>query len=642
MVSPLLTIRRVVVSGKLSCDLKFEQGLNIIHAVPTNNDPMSTNKVGKTGLIELIQHGLGRRQRSRASFHFAPIDEQIDTLWLEIEANGTILTIERSLRSLLAAVQLREGTYSSQIRNRPAETVSVEELSDYLLSALDVPIVSVKTADGNLTPLSFPLLMRAFVLHQDDGFGEVLERMIPESRRTDVIGFLTGITPVRRFTIDDELAAVQTQTQKREAYYQSVQDFLLENGIPSLIEAASRVSTAEQALEQAQHAQRETQLHIRNQDIGHEGQRTGRLDRLRSRLLQIKDEGAQISRTVFALRQEEERLNEVLSSLIVDRDKSERLQTSSTILSSVEFSVCPRCLLDITNEMRQREQLDRCTLCNRPLRATSDSLPRSLPRLDDINAQIDEAEEIIQDVILERQALETRSTENQVAEQMLSISLDRESAVFVSPVVDQLVDQAHRVAQAEAELARARQLLNQAEALEKIRIELTGFRQRLADLESLSQEVRRPQRSRIAALREIYDQILRDIELPEYRTCSIDNLTLMPMINGNQYKHLGAALKGLAVTSYHLAILELSRREDTFFPRMLVIDSPAVGDLNEESQDKLLQYIYKLQQESEQPVASRESSRTAWQIILTTRRVLPDMEPYITEKLSSPNRMLLR
>ena len=342
MTSPLLIIRRVVVSGNLSCDLQFDRGLNIIHAVPTDNDPTSTNKVGKTGLVELIQHGLGRRQGTRQSFHFAPIDDQIETLWLEIEANGTVLTIERSLTALNANTRVREGAYTPHIQNRPAELVAVDDLSDVLLNALHIPVVSVKTADGNLTPLSFPTLMRAFILHQDYGFGEVLERMLPELRRTDVLGFLTGITPVERYTIDDELADAQTKMQEREAYYNSVQKFLIDDGIPSLLQATTRATTAEETLEQAQSVQRELQLGIRQQGAGEGQGRKGRLDNLRTMLLEVKEEVASASHSLYSIEQEEARVREMLNSLTVDREKNERLHTSSTILSSVEFSVCPR------------------------------------------------------------------------------------------------------------------------------------------------------------------------------------------------------------------------------------------------------------------------------------------------------------
>ena len=44
--------------------------------------------------------------------------------------------------------------------------------------------------------------------------------------------------------------------------------------------------------------------------------------------------------------------------------------------------------------------------------------------------------------------------------------------------------------------------------------------------------------------------------------------------------------------------LELAQREEPFFPQLLVIDSPAVGDLNEESHEKLLKYFAYLASDS--------------------------------------------
>lgn len=72
--------------------------------------------------------------------------------------------------------------------------------------------------------------------------------------------------------------------------------------------------------------------------------------------------------------------------------------------------------------------------------------------------------------------------------------------------------------------------------------------------------------------------------------------------------HLGAALRALATVAYHLALLQLSRADDTYFPRMLIIDSPAAGDLNEESHDKLLRYFARL--------ATESGEEPDWQIIL--------------------------
>lgn len=643
MASPSLFISRVVVEGDLSMDLGFDRGLNILQAVPTGADPKSTHKTGKTALVELIQHGLGRSQESRAKFHFAPIIDEIRTLWLEVEANGETFTIERSLQELGSRVRVREGPYVHGAEAAPAELVHVDEMSDMFLAVLGIPKVSVKTAKGDSVPLTFPTLMRAFVLHQEDSFGAILEKMIPEQRRTDVIGFLSGITPVERFAVEDQLAEVQREAQETESYFRSVQTFLQKNDVPTLIEAAARVKNAEEALRAAVEAQRGIQEEMRRAVTRRSEQQAGRIESLRRQLLALNDEAAQIEHGFIGLEQEERRLSEVLASLGNDRRKAQRLHASSTILSSVEFTICPRCLLDITHEMSQREQHARCTLCNRPLRTTSDTPPRAAPRTEDIDLQIQETETVLKDVQREVEEARRRLQTIRNSQASLSDVLDRESRSYVSPAVDSLLARAHDVAQREADLAKATSLYNQAEALETIREKLNELKGRQAELEDKLRESRKPNRRRLNELRRIYEQILLGIDFPNFRECSIDSQSLMPTINGNLYIHMGAALRGLATVSYHLALLELARRENTFFPKMLVIDSPAVGDLNDESHDKLLRYLAGLQADApRQPDAAAGSEGPDWQIILTTRRMVPELEPYVREKVSGPDRLLLR
>lgn len=641
MVSPLLVIRRIVVAGELSCDLQFDRGLNIVQAVQTDDDPKSTNKVGKTSLVELIQHGLGRRQKSKAKYHFAPIIDRLDTLWLEVNANDEIFTIERSLRQINARARVHEGPYVPGIEDAPAELVDIEEMSSLFLRALAIPEVSAKTAKGDLFPLSFPTLMRAFVLHQEDSFGAILDKMQPEQRRTDVIGFLSHITPVERFTVEDKLSEVQLEIQRLENYFDSVQTFLLENDVPSMIEAQARVRAAEEKLERITAEQRSIQREVREATSTQSPGQSGWTDELRQRLFAVKEEAAHIERNVYSLQQEEKRLNEVLASLKVDRKKAKRVRASSTILNSIEFNICPRCLQEITSEMQRREQYTRCSLCNRPLRITSDAPPRTIPKTQDIDLQIEETETILRDICQEREEVQAKLEELRAQEIEVGQRLDSEAQAYISPVVDRILSRAHELGQIEAELAHAKMLLGQARALDAIRDQLNHLKQEQAVLEDQLREARQPYKARLEALRQIYENILRTVDFPNIQTVSINSQSFMPNINGNLYTHVGTALTGLATVSYHLALLELSQRETTFFPRMLVIDSPAVGDLNEENHDRLLQYLATLQIREKQSNTSQEDA-IDWQIILTTRRLIPELRSYVREEISAPNRMLLR
>lgn len=642
MSTPSLNIRRIRVDGALSCDLSFTSGLNIILATANKADPRSSNKAGKTALVELIRHGFGKEQE-KSKYHFAPIYDEINTLWLEIEADGEVLTIERSLQQLSASVRVREGGIVPNIEKTPAGVIALDQLSEFLLGTLKIPVVSVKTFEGTLTPLSFNLLARCFILHQKYSYGGVLNEVQPETRKADVIGFITGIISLKRFQIELELAKIQSDTNEEEAYYNSVRAFLANHNIPSIIEATGRVQSAEEELRNAKEAQYNLQQRIKEATETEQQDRKGRIAALRAEMLNIEERSARIDRTLFGLQQEETRIREVLSALIQDRQKSERLQVSSTILSSVEFGICPRCLLDITPEMKAREQHARCSLCARPLRTTSDSPPKSVPRTDDINLQIEEAEGVLKGVIKEREELQNRLKQLEQQRNDIGRTLDDESRAYVSPAVDMLLEQANTIALKEAALTQARHLLEQAGALETIRTGLEKLRDKKAKLEDDLREARNAKRARLEALRRIYENILIELEFPGFESCRIDPFSLMPYINGALYIHQGIAYTGLAVIAYHLALLELSLQEKTYFPRLLVIDSPAVGDLNEKSHDKLLAYLSRLALREDELINTGEIDEPRWQIILTERRIIPELLPYRKAVISgAPDEMLLR
>lgn len=633
MASPSLVIRRLKVDGELCCDLRFERGLNVVHAYVSHGDPKSTNTCGKTALVELIQFGLGRRVESKAKFHLAPIAHRLDRLWLEIEANGVVVLIERSLRETHSAVRVRWEEYRSGIEASPADSFAVEEISALLLDVLRIPKVSVKTADGGMQPLTLPLLMRAFVLHQEDSFGAILDKVLPERRRADVIGFLSRITPVEAFDLEPKLAEVQTQAQKLTARVEAVTEFLREHGIVRVVDAESRLKEAEQAVAEAKSLQRVVQDEMRSRAGSTVAKGDGRIDRLRAELLAAKEEAGRVSHSVASLREEARRLDEVRASLRVDGQRVRRLKASSDLLGTIDFRMCPRCMLEITPEMRGREDHSRCSLCNRPIRRVSDAAPRAAPSPDDIEAQIAETEEILEAVRAEQTQAETLLAAASERAARLGAELDDQTAAYVAPAVDRLLMQAQFLSEREADLNRVRALLGQAQALEQMAENLQALLGRQEILESQLRQAKKASQARLELLRQSYQAVLMAVSFPNVRECSIAPDTLMPYINGTLYVHVGTAMKGLATVAYHLALLDLAETADTFLPKFLVIDSPAHGDLNDENHDRLLRYLADKQNEGK--------GEPDWQIILTTRRLITELEPFVMARVSAPDDMLL-
>jgi hypothetical protein len=567
----------------------------------------------------------------------------LDSLWLEADFDGSVLTIERSLRAITARAVLREGPYSPEMKDLPGDSVDIADLSGIFLRRLGIPEVAVKTADGRLDPLTFPSLMRVFILHQNDSFGSILDKVQPERRKTDIIGFITKIIPRAAFDSEERLAEIQTRVQHLHNRFEHVRDWLTSNDVPSTAEAERRLASALGNLAEARGRQQSIQDSIRSHGVAQAAQEiAGQTEQLRREVLDIQARRSQLVRHLMGLRQEAARIQSLIASLNSDAKKATRLQASATVLSSVDFDLCPRCLLDITVDMRRREEYGRCCLCNRPLTTSSDNPPRLAARAEDIDEQLDEARRIYQDI--EREIEDVSLNERQMgdAERRVSEDLDLQVAAYISPSVDALLAQTNEVSQFEVAVGQARALVEQALGLQSIQAQLTELMVAQEEIRQELSEARRRSRARLAVLRSIYQRTLEEVRFPNSERVDIQPRTLMPLINGQLYVHTGTAFRGLATLCYHAALLELSMVEDTFFPQLLVIDSPAVGDLNDENHDRMLEFLAGL--EYTLPFSSiPDEVEEPWQLILTTRRTIPQLARHTVMEISgAPGRMLLR
>ena len=213
--------------------------------------------------------------------------------------------------------------------------------------------------------------------------------------------------------------------------------------------------------------------------------------------------------------------------------------------------------------------------------------------------------------------------------------LNQELSAYVSPTIDQLIVQSNVVSEKQAELLRVQSIQAQMSGLEDKQIELDRMKYSLAGLQDELEENKKASRQRREEFRQLFESTLRGVDYPGLTDVSIDPQSLMPKINGQLYDHQGTAFKALATVCYHLAMLSLARKADTWFPKFLVIDSPNTGDLNEDNHAKLLRYMSGMQN-------IQNEKEINWQIILTTRLLIPELQPYVRQEISNPNLMLLR
>jgi len=632
MSSPTIIIKRLKVEGFLGCDIQFSPGLNVVKAVPKDADPRSSNSCGKSTLVELIRYGLGRRYDSRDEFHeIVQLRGKVRKLWLEAQLSGKNIVTERSLESVTGLMSVRWSTLDNAKNITPLR-MTPPDFSEVALDALSIPSVSVARSDGTSENLSFPALQRAFILHQEDSFFSILDKVQPSSRKTQIIGFLSGITAQEAFALEPLVAQLKQRSLLLETKIANIDSFLSEHGVNTPIEAISRIEAMRIRLAEAQEHRYQIQYQMKNASEK-SSESDGKIRKLREKYLQDQEAQQKIEQDIEQINAQVEQLYALKGSLLSEQKKWRRERVSSELFSSVKFEKCPRCLQQITSEMRKREETSRCCLCSRPVSLTSDSIPQHTPTQNELEDQIGEIGNIVQSIEEKRNSLVTQNKEYHTSLKITTNELDIETRAFVAPLVDKLAAQTDTIVSLSNELAILEQLGKQVESLESLRSEFSTVSLELKRALLKLEELRTASSKILEELRLEFQRVLKSVKWPAFNYCDIDSETLFPLINGVSYQTEGTGMKALAIVCYHLALFQLSRRRSTYFPSLLVIDSPAIGDLNELNHDALLEYL-----------ATRSSNvdeSTSWQIILTTRRMVPSLEPYVKVTVRTPDMMLL-
>jgi hypothetical protein len=139
---------------------------------------------------------------------------------------------------------------------------------------------------------------------------------------------------------------------------------------------------------------------------------------------------------------------------------------------------------------------------------------------------------------------------------------------------------------------------------------------------------------KINRLSDYYDSYLRQVGYPNLNIARIDPETLMPFVNGNYYtEDTGSGMLSIKVIGYHYSLLMFSLNNPAYYPRFLMLDSPRVFDLNDQTYNNMLLQFKRIQDDYD---------KQQFQIILTTREIPDEMEDLVIERINSINRMLLR
>ena len=192
--SPLLKIKRVVVSGNLGCDISLDSGINIVKGEGIADDPTASNECGKSTFTDLIKYGLGDRDR----FSSGSIAQEINLLFLEVEINGQIFTIRRDLNKPSARVAIFSGNYEPGLGFQEPEmlVIPTTPFSDHLLELLGIPNLRIPLSNkpgSQPQPITLQTFMRLLYMDQENSFQRIMNKVQPEWLKGKAVEILLGM-----------------------------------------------------------------------------------------------------------------------------------------------------------------------------------------------------------------------------------------------------------------------------------------------------------------------------------------------------------------------------------------------------------------------------------------------------------------
>lgn len=624
--SPFLKIKRVIVTGELGCDVKLHSGLNVIKGEAFKGDISASNNCGKTLFAELIKYGLGDRDK----FTSGDISQKIQTLILEIELNNKAFTIVRDLNSYSARLSIYDAEYTENIElKQPSyQTDPKTNYSDFLLEELGIPNIKVPLSNkpgAQIKPITFQDYLRAFYMDQKNSFQEVLNKVSPPWLKTKILQILLGMAKEGEETLRLKIQELINKIASKENEIKNISDFLKRTG------AKNRIDIIEQRKDIY------NKINALNLDISSLKQKMrgghGITDELREQVDQISKliASTQESRNKTAAKTED--FLTLRNSLYNDREKLNRTRDANFVLSSIDFGKCPRCLQDITTEMRDREGKSNCMLCGRSL-IIKESDVRILDKKNLIEEEIKETEVLLNKYKKDIETLDKDLTKYAQEKNTLQIKLDDQSRSYVSPFVDELERLLHESSNANAQIELLEQQLKSWQSLEEVEVELSEFKNEQKKLQVALAELDTKDDEKIRKLSEYYEKFLIDSRFPKLASARVSANDLMPIVNGHSYtEDTGIGFVAVKVVGLHFSLLRFSLDNPCYFPRFLMIDSPKQFDLNNDTYKNMLLQLKKLE---------KISSKTDYQVILTTRDLPEELEPFVIERLNSKNRMLLR
>lgn len=558
--SPKLIINKLVLVGRLKTyTVNFNVGINIIHG---------DSDTGKSSILNLIDYLLG----SKKIYMYDEIEQHGKYAMLEVLLNDKVYTIKRNIFEPKDNIEV----YSSSIENMnnvfPLEYSPNYDnegpagyFSDFLLSSLNIPIITVKQAPSKdnspMVRLSFRDIFKYCYFDQDDvGNREILDRKNPTLvvKNKETFKFIHNVLDTQITELQNMIGEKNRDKKELNNKYNVISSFLLETKLSTEESLRGRKSDIEEKVHYLENERKyitET-MQADNQEM----------EELRNLVLDLEKE-----------------INIILSSKL---HKETQLEQNFRLKKEYQSDITKlQTALKVKNSLSmQHLGIVECPLCNSTMETVDlkkhfvehneDVLKKEINSIRNKVKEISSLNDNLRDELFLK---ENRLLEEKERLFKVKTTLDLSAKEYVSPYIAQrdiIV----------SELSTVKEQLDKIEYFLKIRMQLKEIKEKEEVLKKQIEELKIKLNSLKEQSPSIEDtlfelgtyirEFLEFIPIKNAYGISLSQKTFLPIVRERDYTDLtSGGLRTLVSLSYIISLLKNSMNKETNYPSLIMIDT---------------------------------------------------------------------
>ena len=306
---------------------------------------------------------------------------------------------------------------------------------------------------------------------------------------------LTGATTPEIAEAENRLRELENKKGHLEQTIKGIRTFLASLEVPTLEEIIKLWREKETRLEELQAEEDELRQEVRSASSGRfptDGE--SMYEKLRTELISNRGEVRNLESERLDLIHQHQQKLDLKDEVEEEIRRIERHLSSKHVISTYTFSQCPRCLQEITNDMRAQEEEDLCMLCGRSFSTTENDTKAWEKTIRDAKQTIEEIGQLVDLYENRKSEISRELSALQQRIDHIEGQLSDETRRYVAPLVEQLKLASAERTQLERDLSRLEyqgkqrryaikleeEALPQAEKdLEKVTLKLVELKKRI-------------------------------------------------------------------------------------------------------------------------------------------------------------------